>query len=362
MPPTELTTSGACCGEPSRASNCRHARRGSRSRLVVATRVPSWYGRPSARQARRAGRPTRRRGRRGRRSRGARLVAPRAARCDRAAAGVRGARGDRRRRRGRPRGADPRAHDPGRHGGGPDDARVGAAHGRSAGRRADRDGDHLHRWACSTAPRGTSCSGSRSGSAPRPSAWTRRSGSRARSRHSRRCRSRSRSSFWSRRSRSGSAPTGSAAGTARTAPGGRRVGDRLAFVAWSLVLVAIGLRTTFRLPWRGVVGALALARVIIAAFAVLPSALYEAPGSGRDVGLPASRPRCAAVGTRLKPVRCLRAEPTCGSTCRPTLRRPRAPPRTSSRCAPGRGRRRSAPRPRRPRARRGSRVRGSRSA
>lgn len=47
----------------------------------------------------------------------------------------------------------------------------------------------------------------------------------------------------------------------------------LAFVAWSTVLVAVGLRTTFRLPWRGVVGALALAGVLVAAFAVLPSAL-----------------------------------------------------------------------------------------
>ena len=47
----------------------------------------------------------------------------------------------------------------------------------------------------------------------------------------------------------------------------------LAFVAWSLALVAIGLRETFRLPWRGVVGALALAGVMVAAFAVLPYAL-----------------------------------------------------------------------------------------
>ena len=47
----------------------------------------------------------------------------------------------------------------------------------------------------------------------------------------------------------------------------------LAFVAWSLALVAVGLRTTFRLPWRGVVGALGLAGVMVAAFAVLPSAL-----------------------------------------------------------------------------------------
>ncbi len=47
----------------------------------------------------------------------------------------------------------------------------------------------------------------------------------------------------------------------------------LVFVAWSIVLVALGLRTTFRLPWRAVVGALALAGVIVAAFAVLPVAL-----------------------------------------------------------------------------------------
>ena len=50
-------------------------------------------------------------------------------------------------------------------------------------------------------------------------------------------------------------------------------GIGLAFAAWSLVLVGLGLRTTFRLPWRGVVGALALAAVIVAAFAVLPIAL-----------------------------------------------------------------------------------------
>ena len=47
----------------------------------------------------------------------------------------------------------------------------------------------------------------------------------------------------------------------------------LAFVAWSLALVVIGLRTTFRLPWRGVVGALLLAGVLVSAFAVLPTAL-----------------------------------------------------------------------------------------
>jgi len=58
-------------------------------------------------------------------------------------------------------------------------------------------------------------------------------------------------------------------GTARTVV----VGIGLAFAAWALGLVALGLRTTFRLPWRGVVGALALAAVMVAAFAVLPSAL-----------------------------------------------------------------------------------------
>ncbi|MCZ7588064.1 MAG: YIP1 family protein [Gaiella sp.] len=47
----------------------------------------------------------------------------------------------------------------------------------------------------------------------------------------------------------------------------------LAFVAWSLALVGVGLRTTFRLPWRGVAGALLLAGVMVAAFAVLPNAL-----------------------------------------------------------------------------------------
>ena len=45
-----------------------------------------------------------------------------------------------------------------------------------------------------------------------------------------------------------------------------------AFALWSLGLLALGLRTTFELPWRAVVGALALAAVIVAAFAVLPSA------------------------------------------------------------------------------------------
>ena len=51
----------------------------------------------------------------------------------------------------------------------------------------------------------------------------------------------------------------------------------LAFAAWSLVLVAVGLRITFQLPWRGVVGALALAAVIVAAFAVLPNVPEHLP-------------------------------------------------------------------------------------
>lgn len=55
------------------------------------------------------------------------------------------------------------------------------------------------------------------------------------------------------------------------------VGIGLAFAAWSVVLVAVGLRTTFQLPWRGVVGALALAAVIVAAFAVLPSVPERLP-------------------------------------------------------------------------------------
>lgn len=51
------------------------------------------------------------------------------------------------------------------------------------------------------------------------------------------------------------------------------LGVGLAFVAWSVALLAAGLRTTFGLPWRGVVGALLLAAVMVAAFAVLPSTL-----------------------------------------------------------------------------------------
>jgi Yip1 domain len=47
----------------------------------------------------------------------------------------------------------------------------------------------------------------------------------------------------------------------------------LAFAGWSLALVAVGLRTTFRLPWRGVVGALLLTGVLVAAVWVLPDVL-----------------------------------------------------------------------------------------
>jgi hypothetical protein len=51
------------------------------------------------------------------------------------------------------------------------------------------------------------------------------------------------------------------------------VGLGLAFVAWTLALLALGLRTTYGLAWRGVAGTVALAAVLVAAFAVLPSTL-----------------------------------------------------------------------------------------
>ncbi len=51
------------------------------------------------------------------------------------------------------------------------------------------------------------------------------------------------------------------------------VGVGLAFGLWSLGLLGLGLRTTFALPWRGVVGAMALAAVIVATIAVVPSVL-----------------------------------------------------------------------------------------
>jgi Yip1 domain len=47
----------------------------------------------------------------------------------------------------------------------------------------------------------------------------------------------------------------------------------LAFGLWSLGLLGIGLRTTFVLPWRAAIGAMALAAVIVATIAVVPSVL-----------------------------------------------------------------------------------------
>ena len=47
----------------------------------------------------------------------------------------------------------------------------------------------------------------------------------------------------------------------------------LGFAAWSLSLLAVGLRARFRLPWRGVAGAIALAAVLIAAVGVVPTVL-----------------------------------------------------------------------------------------
>lgn len=44
----------------------------------------------------------------------------------------------------------------------------------------------------------------------------------------------------------------------------------LVFALWAAGLLAVGLRTTFRLPWRGVVTALALAGVLVAALLVVP--------------------------------------------------------------------------------------------
>jgi hypothetical protein len=47
----------------------------------------------------------------------------------------------------------------------------------------------------------------------------------------------------------------------------------LACGLWALGLLALGLRTTFRLPWRGVAGAIALAAVLVAVVAVVPTVL-----------------------------------------------------------------------------------------
>ena len=54
----------------------------------------------------------------------------------------------------------------------------------------------------------------------------------------------------------------------------------LAFALWSLGLLALGLRMTFELPWRGVVGALALAAVIVAAIAVVALRALTVQASG----------------------------------------------------------------------------------
>ena len=51
------------------------------------------------------------------------------------------------------------------------------------------------------------------------------------------------------------------------------VGLGLALGLWSLGLLGLGLRTTFALPWRGALGAMALAAVLVAAIAVVPSVL-----------------------------------------------------------------------------------------
>ena len=62
---------------------------------------------------------------------------------------------------------------------------------------------------------------------------------------------------------------GSDAGTGRAAV----MLVALVLAIWSVALLALGLRITFRLPWRGVAGALALAAVVVAVFAVLPAIL-----------------------------------------------------------------------------------------
>ncbi len=46
-----------------------------------------------------------------------------------------------------------------------------------------------------------------------------------------------------------------------------------AFAVWAIVLLALGLRTTFRVAWQGVAGAMALAAVMVAVVAVVPTVL-----------------------------------------------------------------------------------------
>jgi hypothetical protein len=62
---------------------------------------------------------------------------------------------------------------------------------------------------------------------------------------------------------------GSDDGTGRVAV----LGIGLLLALWSVGLLALGLRTTFRLPWQGVAGALGLAAIIVAALAVVPTVL-----------------------------------------------------------------------------------------
>jgi hypothetical protein len=57
------------------------------------------------------------------------------------------------------------------------------------------------------------------------------------------------------------------------AGGDALTGLGLAFIAWSLGLLVVGLRETIALPWRGVLGTILLAAVLVAALAVLPSSL-----------------------------------------------------------------------------------------
>jgi Yip1 domain len=50
-------------------------------------------------------------------------------------------------------------------------------------------------------------------------------------------------------------------------------GIALAFVAWTFALVAVGLRITLRLPWLGVMTALALSGVLVGGLVVVPNLL-----------------------------------------------------------------------------------------
>ena len=114
----------------------------------------------------------------------------------------------------------------------------------------------------------------------------------------------------------------------------------LAFALWSLGLLALGLRTTFELPWRGVVGALALAAVIVAAIAVLPSVALSGRAGDAAPLLPTRRADAPQLGLERREL------------ARPASRRCGPPPGSG---APGR--RRRTPRPPA-----GSRSRAARTA